>query len=189
MKALLAATLVKYHQLCFTWREPVRRNFQRASRSIASFADDDCWHRFRTRKTDLYRLLKAFKMDFNIIRGDNNSIFTGEEILLIGLHRYCVPGPLDQTMKSIFNLEFSQLSRAIKLFNTSLIENFSYLLTDRLDYWSTKFEIFANKIAAKLAAVGDIHYPVGTFRVFGFHDDTVIATCRPGSGPDMNNDS
>jgi hypothetical protein len=31
--------------------------------------------------------------------------------------------------------------------------------------------------------VGDIHYERDTFRIFGFHDDTVIATCRPGSGP------
>jgi len=29
----------------------------------------------------------------------------------------------------------------------------------------------------------NIAYPPESFRVFGFHDDTVIATCRVGSGP------
>ena len=34
-----------------------------------------------------------------------------------------------------------------------------------------------------MSEISNIHYAPGTFRVFGFHDDTVIATCRPGGGP------
>jgi hypothetical protein len=118
------------------------------------------------------------------IRSDNGFSFTGEEILFIGLHRYYIAGPIEQTMKPIFFLEFSELCRAFKLFNSHLIDNFSFLLTNNLEFWRPYFGTFAEAISNKLADVGDIHYPAGAFRVFGFHDDTVIATCRPGGGPD-----
>ena len=77
----------------------------KSARTIESFTEAECWQRFRTRKEDLPKLLVAFKLsadDGEFLTANNGSIFTKEEILLIGLHRYCVPGPLAQTMS--FNL-------------------------------------------------------------------------------------
>jgi hypothetical protein len=63
-----------------------------------------------------------------------------------------------------------------------MLDNFTHLLTDNLAFWVPYFSNFAECIADKLAEF-DIHYDVDSFKVFGFHDDTVLATCRPGSGP------
>jgi hypothetical protein len=60
-----------------------------------------------------------------------------------------------------------------------------HLLVDNLQYWKNYFNSFAEKTRCKLIEFG-IHYPSGTFRVAGFYDDTVLATCRPGSGPNKD---
>ena len=75
------------------------------------------------------------------------------------------------------------LSRALKIFNRHMVNELSYLLTDNLEYWVEHFSYFAECIRSRLKEKGDIYYAPGTYRVAGFYDDTVIATCRPGSGP------
>lgn len=102
-----------------------------AARTINSFCDSDCWYRFRTRKQDLYRLLRAFKLsddEDEYIVADNGCKYLKEEILLIGLHRYCVPGPLLQTMGNIFSIDYT-------IFTSHLIDNFTYLLTYKQTIW------------------------------------------------------
>eukprot|EP01035_Chromulina_nebulosa_P018566 gene18566-24289_t len=148
-----------------------RRRTNYISRSIESFSDEDCWKLFRTRKTDLYRLRRALKLDQDVFIADNGTKFTGDEILLIGLHTYCISGPIDQTTSFRFSLELSQLSRAF----------------NNLSYWVDLFPYFAECISKRLADSCDIHYPAGSFRVFGFHDDTVIATCPPPNGERHDN--
>ena len=86
-------------------------------------------------------------------------------------------------MRRVFNLDFSILSRVVKLFNVHIIENFDFLLLDNLLYWQPFFSSFAEAIRSKLLDKCGIYYPPGRFRVALFHDDTVIATCRPGGGP------
>lgn len=192
LQRLLTLTLHRYRQImyCHVQNRTCRKNRQITSaRTIESFSEAACWKRFRTTKSHLLLLLKAFKFEKNdgeYFIADNGSKFTGEEILLIGLHRYCIPGPLEQTMGEVFKLDFSMLSRAFKIFNTHMIQNYAYLLTNNLEYWKPFFPTYANCIKQRLAEAGDIHYADGTFRVFGFHDDTVIATCRPGSGPTVD---
>jgi hypothetical protein len=56
---------------------------------------------------------------------------------------------------------------------------------DNFQYWKNYFDYFAEKIRCKLIEFG-IHYSRDTFRVVGFYDDTVLATSRPGSGPNKN---
>ena len=59
------------------------------ARTIDSFSDNSCWKRFRTRKEDLPKLLKAFQLELppgQYFRSNDKARvkFTGEEVLLIG---------------------------------------------------------------------------------------------------------
>jgi hypothetical protein len=160
-----------------------KSNRKRHSKRFSDISDTDCWIRFRTRKRDLPRLLLAFGLTNEYYYTPNKCKFSNEELLLIGLHKYCCPGNAHVTMASFFGREYSQLSRAFTLFNTLLIENCAYLVTDNLDYWVPTLPMFAEKVRLKLSEKGEIEYPQGSFRVAMFHDETVIGICRPGGGP------
>jgi hypothetical protein len=184
----IAYFLRRYQRLVFVHRprRRVRKNrILRHARTIESFSDGFCWKNFKTRKEDLYRLLRAFRLNDDVYRADNGAKFTREEVLLVGLYRYSTAGYLEQTMRSELNLDFSMLSRAFKIFNRHMLENFAHLLVDNLAYWSPQFPVFAECIRRRLsvASEGNIEYAPGTFRVAALYDDTVCATCRPGSGP------
>lgn len=184
LKLVLLLYCRKYHNIAFRPAIKIKRRKNRAinnCRTIDSFTDNECWKMFRTRKLDLTRLMIAFQIDDSYEEGGIH--FSGEEVLLIGLHRYAVVGASEQTMGQTFSLDFSMLSRAFKIFNKHILDKFTHLLFNNLDYWTDHFETFSNCIARRLSEVGDVHYDDGTFRVAMFHDDTVIATCRPGSGP------
>lgn len=149
--------------LQFVFLPPRVGQRKHVARTIDSFSPSDCWMKFRTRKEDLYRILIALRLNADgDIEANNRSKFTGEEILLIGLHRYNVTGPLETTMSKEFDLDFSQLSRAFQLFNNYVLDNFSYLVTNNLDYWVHWFPEFAEKIRSKLLEVGDIDYAQGS---------------------------
>jgi hypothetical protein len=68
--------------------------------------------------------------------------FTGDEVLLIGLHRYSITGPLEQTMQPIFKLDFSALSRCLKIFNNHILFHHLHLITNNLEYWKPYFPMF-----------------------------------------------
>ena len=63
-----------------------------------------------------------------------------------------------------------------------MVENWAYLLQDHLSFWLPFLPEFAEKVRAKLQAKG-VFFEPGSFRVFGFTDNTMNATCRPGGGP------
>jgi hypothetical protein len=70
------------------------------------------------------------------------------------------------TIGATFGLDYSQLSRVLKIFNRHImLDNFSELLTNNLEYWVDHFPTFAQKISAKLAEKGDIHYPEGSLKL------------------------
>jgi hypothetical protein len=190
IKKCFTMVLVKYHQVAYTPFEKnirtKRSNINFRSRDIDSFSSSECWKLFRTRKEHLYQLKIAFKFVDRDFTADNSIIFKGEEILLIGLARYSTAAQLEHILGNVFMLDFSQLSRAFKLFNNHMLEHFSNLLTDNLAYWVPKFPLFARVISDKLYEKSGIRYAEGAFRVACFHDDTVIATCRPGSGPTID---
>ena len=98
-----------------------RTRTKHVSKTFNDFSEQDCWVRFKTRKQDLPRLLKAFKLDGGKYVADNGSKFTGEEILMIGLHRYCCVGSLYVSMSKVFDLDFSRLSRAFSIFNEHML--------------------------------------------------------------------
>lgn len=188
LKLAIVYLLTKYQKLCFASVPNVRhRKKCRISKTFQAFSDDDCWKKFRTRKEDLPKLLKAFQMnDIPVFVADNGMTFTNQEVLMIGLNRFVTPGQLENIMKAEFNLDYTSLSRAVKLFVSHLLDNCSTLLTDNLDFWSEQLPYFAEKIEATLAFESNLHFAPGSFRVAGFHDCTVIASCRPGGGPTVD---
>ena len=190
LELALTESLLAVHKLGYYF-DNIRRKYRKnrsinKARTIESFTENACWKRFRFRKLDLYDLQIALQLKLEpgeYFQADNGMKFTGEEILLIGLHRFCIPGPLEQSMQPIFDLDYSALSRAVTIFNQHMLYHHKHLVTDNLEYWSQYFPIFAECVREKLNEKGDVYYEPGTFRVAMFHDDTVIATCRPGSGP------
>ena len=94
----LTACLLKVHKLgyFYDFKKFFRRNRHiNSARTIESFTENACWKRFRFQKQDLYDLQVALKLKLEhgeVFRADNGMKFSGEEVLLIGLHRYCIPG-------------------------------------------------------------------------------------------------
>lgn len=154
------------------------------SRTIDSFAEDECWQRFRTLKVDLPRLLHCLKLDqqdspFLIM--SNGCRFTYEEILLFSLNRLVYPGRLQDLARDTYGRDYTQWSRAFHWFINYVCHNFGYLLTNNLNYWVDYFPTFCRAIQAKLIEKGGPEYV--NFRVAGFIDCTVIQSCRAGGGP------
>jgi hypothetical protein len=146
-----------YFQVPSLKRRKARLNH--TPRTIQSISEADSWKYFRTRKVDLSKLLVAFKLNREeVITVENGSKFTAEEILLIGLFRYCCAGSFELIARPFFKLEFSMLSRAFKFFNSHMLSHFSSLLTDNLAYWKDSFPLFASSIAKCLLEKGDIHF-------------------------------
>jgi len=70
--------------------EVPRTRTEHISKCFDDFTAAECWQRFRTRRVDLPRLLAAFRLNLpegQFFSADNGMKFTGQEILLIGLHR------------------------------------------------------------------------------------------------------
>lgn len=135
------------------------------------------------KKEDLYRLKSCLKLNHDRIVLSNKTVFTGEELMLIGIHRLAVAGDITTTMSPVFCREYSQLSRAINWFMEHILTNFAHLLFDNMEFWSHYLAYYAEKIRRKLAAISMVYYPKHEYHICGFHDSTTIQTCRPGSGP------
>jgi len=107
--------------------------------------------------------------------------FTGEEVLLVSLYRLHRPTTLsDACWTSRFNLDYNSVGKCFNLFLKHLCKHWEYLLTDHMEFWKPFLPSFAEAIRLKCESKG-CFFPRG-FRVFGFIDNTMNATCRPG-GP------
>jgi hypothetical protein len=84
----------------------------------------------RFKNDDLPRLIAALRLNEPIYRLSNGTKLTNQEILMIGLTRYCTSSNLYGTVCKYFELEFTQMSRAITLFNNHVITNGLHLSTD-----------------------------------------------------------
>lgn len=143
------------------------------------------WFRFRN-KDQLHRLYAGFRfpMRFKI----NGYVFSGEEILLCGLFRlHSVNTFGDSSWISVFGWDQPQASHAFKLFLNYLACNWLYLINDHIKFWAPYLPHLSECIRLKLLALGDSTHRSshiqGGFNVFGFIDNTLIDTCRPGGGP------
>ena len=66
----------------------------------------------------------------------------------------------------------------------NLENRWGYLLRDNMAFWKPYLPTFAEKIRLKMCELGCDEYLVpGCFRVFGFLDNTLNPSCRPGGGP------
>ena len=84
--------------------------------TIASLNNDDLptHYRFET-KEKLYQLLECFQFPQKM-RSQHGHTFTGEEVLLVGLHHLCYPGRLnDSYRQTVFGMDYQTVSKAFHL--------------------------------------------------------------------------
>ena len=151
--------------------------------SISDFSDELIHDLFRFDSgLQLRTIFKAFRFPKSF-EHPNGYRFSGEEILMAGLFRLHAPNVQgDIGWRSVFGYDQPTTSMACAIFFDFMVQNWAYLLQDHLEFWKPYFPEFAEKIRAKLEQKG-VFFPPGEFRVFGFTDNTMNATCRPGGGP------
>ena len=157
----------------------IRRVYPR----ISDFSNELIHDMFRfDSQEQLRHLLAAFRFPTQFETSKRYS-FSGEEILLAGLFRLHAPNIQgDVGWRTIFGYDQPTTSIACSIFFTFMVENWAYLLQDHLSFWLPYLPQFAEKIRAKLQEKG-VFFEPESFRVFGFTDNTMNATCRPGGGP------
>lgn len=174
--------LIDSHVMWAKRRKPVRK-----WRTIDSFSEDNIlpYFRFKT-KQQLHRLRVGFRIP-DILRTDKREKFTGDEVLLVGLRRLAFPNRTFETFwETDFGLTHHQVSKCFGLFLIFMMRNWAYLLLDHMEFWKPYMQDCADKIRMRLATMGCYFLPPGTdggFNIFGFIDNTMNATCRPGGGP------
>jgi hypothetical protein len=180
----------EYHKLMYGNVQKLNEKLEKIvsrNRTIDSFADEDIplYFRFRS-KQQLHRLKQGFHFPATF-RCSSGHAFTADEVLLVGLYRLHRPTTLgDACWKEVFGFSYTRVSLCFKLFITFMHQRWSYLLTDNVAFWKPYLAECAEAIRQKLGTLGcpfpPAHEP-GGFKVFGFIDNTMNATCRPGGGP------
>ncbi len=158
------------------------------NRTINSFEDEEIPLYFRfANKDQLRALLKCFRFPTKKFVSASGHAFHREEVLLVSLYRLHAPTTLsDATYQHVFGLSTSRVSMCFNAFLKFMVINWSYLLLDNMAYWKPHLPSCAEAIRVKLGSLG-CEFPSATapngFNVFGFIDNTMNATCRPGGGP------
>ena len=158
---------------------PIDRKF----RTINSFEDTEIRQLFRfENKEQLNRLVTGFRFPTKM-PGPQRHKFSGEEILLCGIYRLHSVNVLgDAGWVEVFGMVQSVASYACNLFFEFMWKWWSYLLFDHMSFWVARIPAMAEAIRLKMAELG-CYFEPGTFNIFGFIDNTMNATCRPGGGP------
>ena len=149
-------------------------------RTINSFTQDECDRLFRFKKRDLPRLLHVLGMPA-LVKLDNRSVFTSEEVLLLCLCRMTTPGRMEDLARAYFGREYSQLARAFRWFLKFVRNTFWEKMTNNLRFWKTYFPACARAIRRKALDFG-CDFNEAAFQIAGFIDDNCFSTCAPG-GP------
>ena len=105
---------------------------------------------FRFESKDLRIILKECRFPL-LVRFDNNSKMTGEEVLLRGLFEL-VTGGTKHIIALEFGREQSIQSRAFKWFINHIFSNYKHLVQDNLQWWYKNgfWERSANAIGVKM---------------------------------------
>jgi hypothetical protein len=154
---------------------------QRLHRTINSFSDEQIPILFRFRsKNQLMRLLDAFKIPDFLLSSRHK--FHREEWLLASLYRLHRPTTCsDPFFKDAFGFDDVRISLCFNSFVQYITSNWGYLVLDHIPFWLDKLPAMSEAIRQKLFRDD---CPFGEdFAVFGFIDNTMNATCRPGGGP------
>jgi hypothetical protein len=117
----------------------------------------------------------------NQIKITNNSIFTGEEVMLFSINRLTSSAKLSE-LADVYGKETSQWSRAFNWFVDFVLEKFKYTISGHWKYWRNHIPSMANAIRTKMEDFG-VHFDMGNQRIFSFIDCTIVASNRPGGGP------
>jgi hypothetical protein len=157
-------------------------------KSFDSFTEFQIDNMFRCRREHLPLLLQGFRLTDRFYRADNGSLFSNEEILMIGLARYSTSGAITRTM-TLFEKDFTQISRAFTIFNKHLLQNCVHLITDNWHTWQPKLPDFAEAYGNKMVELSGLNEFSQT-SISCLFDCTVIQISRPcatpleGAGPD-----
>jgi len=109
--------------------------------------------------------------------------FRSEEAVLVSLFRLHYPTEESSlAFVEVFGYKYHKVSKAFNAFLNFMTTHWGYLLLDNMNYWLDKLPDCAEKIREKLGEL-DCPFDEGDFDVFGFIDNTMNATCRPGGGP------
>ncbi len=137
------------------------------------------------------RLIQGFQIP-EIIRV-KGSKFSNEEGMLVLLMRLAYPLRWSDVLVYFPGRDRQELQKIFYAMLDFLFVNWGYLILDNRDYWNANNQLFrfANVIREKFASLPNEAYrqyfepsehPDG-FDVFGFIDNTIVATTRVGGGP------
>jgi hypothetical protein len=126
-------------------------------------------------------------LEFPVTFNSNGCVFSGESILLAGLYRlHSVNRFGDDGWNKTFGWLQPRASLAFKLFLNFITSHWSYLVTDNQHFWADKLEGFAESIRVKANSTGYANIAASNCCIFGFIDNTLFETCRPGGGPTVD---
>jgi hypothetical protein len=173
---------------------PLRKIVSR-QRTIDSFEDSEIpiYFRFRS-KEQLHKLIKCFQFP-EFFTPDDGHVFHREEVLLFGIYRLSHLSSLyDPAYVELFGHDGIRVSKIFKLFINFMVDNWGYILLDNGIFWKPYLNVMAEAIRQKCISLGcdfkEVSDPNGGFNIFGFKDNTLNATCRPGGGPQfVSNDN
>ena len=153
------------------------------NRTIDSFLDHEIPQYFRFETKDQLRELLIGLQIPNKIKLKCRNTFRGEELLLVSLYRLHRPSTLnDGSFREIFGFEYHKVSKCFNAFVNFMVIHWGYILLDNTAYWKDHLPEFSEKIRLKCASYG-CDFLENQFSIFGFIDNTMNSTCRPGGGP------
>jgi len=193
----LLSKLVVYHQKISTIDSEILEAklppIVRKNITIDSFEDDEIriYFRFET-KAQLRELITGFQIPDLIHIERTRCTYTADEFLLTSLYRLHRPTTLsDPFFRDRIGLSYQHVSEVFNEFLKFMEEKWGYLLTDNMQFWLPYLPACAQAINNRcMECKWHCPFPpstlVGGLRVFGFIDNTLNATCRPGGGPERD---
>ncbi len=177
LKVIFSTAFVYYIHLLYHVEKPLDKP-NRMDRDIESFEDGDCYVFFRFTKPDLHKLVDLLELN-ETFRLENGEVMSGEELLLRGLYELCSGETKYKISRNVFGRSYQTQGRAFKFFINYLVDNYSHLLRDNLNWWYENglFEASARAIGEKLRMDGRENL------VSHFIDCNCRETERVGGGP------
>jgi hypothetical protein len=146
-------------------------------RTINSFSESECWNFFETKKEDLPRLLRVWRIP-NVVILENGSKMSGEELMLRGIYELVSGEDQYNICTNVFGRDQTQQSRAFKYFINHMYDHFQDLLTNNLHWWYRQGYLHQSMEAMKAKFGGN-----DLFSTCMFIDCNCLECCRPGGGP------
>jgi len=146
--------------------------------SLANCDETFCDQFLRFKKPDIGRLFQLLHFP-DIVRFDNRSTMSGEEVFIRGLYEMA-SGEKKESIAVKFGRHSSDQCRAFTFFINHIYENFHHLVDNNLQWWFDKglVEESARLIQDKMGLTSGVH------NVFAmFIDCNCLETSRPGGGP------